>query len=373
MLEWKTVTTAPTTTIIDAMKIIESKAMQIVLVTDMHGKLLGTVTDGDIRRGILKGISLNEPVTLIMKKNPITAHCDQSLEVIFRMMRELGIKQIPVVDGDGRIVRLELLDKIIKTSTKDNLVVIMAGGLGTRLKPLTDSCPKPMVSVGGKPVLETIINSFIDQGFNNFVIALNHMAESIQGYFGDGSKWNANIDYLIEDKRLGTAGALSLLSSRTDKSILVMNGDLLTKVNFIHLLDFHREQRATATMCVREYSVQIPYGVVDFNENHLNKIEEKPVQTYFVNAGIYVLEPEVLYLIPQNQYYDMTTIFEKLIANKMATTVFPIREYWIDIGHHQDYEKANSEYTDIFHPVELADDIKLQCRGTNTEKSIARS
>ncbi len=347
-MDWANACVKPQSSILETLKLIDSSAMQIALVIDDEGKLLGTATDGDIRRGILQGITLEQPVGLVMKKDPITAKVCQSREVIFRMMRELSIKQMPVVDENMRVVSLELIDALIRSSAKDNLVVIMAGGLGTRLKPLTDNCPKPMVNVGGKPVIETILNSFIDQGFHNFVIALNHMADHIKGYFGNGSRWNANIDYLLEDKRLGTAGALSLLSEKTDKTLLVMNGDLLTKVNFIQLLDFHNEHKSAATMCVREYSIQIPYGVVGFSSYYLNKIEEKPVQNYFVNAGIYALEPETLFMIPQDCYYDMTTMFERMIKNKMTTTVFPIREYWIDIGHQRDYERANLEYAEVF-------------------------
>lgn len=263
-------------------------------------------------------------------------------------MKEKAIKQVPVIDGNGYVIKLELIDELLKETTLDNWVVLMAGGLGTRLQPLTEDCPKPMVQVGGKPVLETILVNFIDQGFNKFFIAVNHFASQIQKYFGDGSYWGAEIEYLTEDKKMGTAGALSMLPEKPAKPVLVMNGDLLTKVNFEQLLDFHSQHEADATMCVREYSFQIPYGVIKIEENCIKEIDEKPVQQFFVNAGIYVLEPEALELIPEQQYFDMTTLFEQLIANNMKSAVFPIREYWIDIGYHGDYERANHDYGEVF-------------------------
>lgn len=348
MKDWESVLISPSTTIIDAIKIIDTSAMQIALVVDDQKRLLGTVTDGDIRRGILKGIKLEQQVTSVMKEDPLTVGPEQNRDAILKIMKEKAIKQVPVIDGNGYVIKLELIDELLKETTLDNWVVLMAGGLGTRLQPLTEDCPKPMVQVGGKPVLETILVNFIDQGFNKFFIAVNHFASQIQKYFGDGSYWGAEIEYLTEDKKMGTAGALSMLPEKPAKPVLVMNGDLLTKVNFEQLLDFHSQHEADATMCVREYSFQIPYGVIKIEENCIKEIDEKPVQQFFVNAGIYVLEPEALELIPEQQYFDMTTLFEQLIANNMKSAVFPIREYWIDIGYHGDYERANHDYGEVF-------------------------
>ena len=348
MKAWESVLISPSTTIIDAIKIIDSSAMQIVLVVDEQRRLLGTVTDGDIRRGILKGVTLDQPVTSVMKEDPLTASPEQKREAILKIMKEKAVKQIPVVDVNRRVVKLELIDDLLEATTLDNWVILMAGGLGTRLQPLTEDCPKPMVQIGDKPVLETILVNFIEQGFNKFFIAVNHLSKQIHDHFGDGSHWGVKIEYLTESKKMGTAGALSMLPEKSSKPIFVMNGDLLTKVNFKQLLDFHSQHEAAATMCVREYSFQIPYGVIRIEENRIKEIDEKPVQQFFVNAGIYVLEPETLDLLPDQQYFDMTTLFENVIAKNMRTAVFPIREYWIDIGYHGDYEKANSDYGEVF-------------------------
>jgi len=283
-----------------------------------------------------------------MKSNPIVVHEGTSRADILKIMKDKVVSQLPVINNQGSLVGLELLSELIKDEAIDNWVVLMAGGLGSRLKPLTDDCPKPMVKVGGKPVLETILESFIEQGFHKFYFSVNHLKEHITGYFGDGSKWGATIKYLAENEKMGTAGALSLLPDIPTQPVIVMNGDLLTKLNYKQLLNYHREHDALATMCVREYSFQIPYGVVRLDESSIIDIDEKPTQSFFVNAGVYVLEPEILRLVPKNKHFDMTTLFEKIIEDGMKTTVFPIREYWIDIGYHEDFARANSEYGEVF-------------------------
>jgi len=339
---------APVASIREAIRILDKSAMQIVLVVGKSNRLLGTVTDGDIRRGILKGMSLDEPVHRIMNQEPTVASIEESREIILAAMHRTRLRHIPLIDANRCVKGLELLDELIQSHNRENRVVLMAGGLGSRLHPLTDECPKPMLKVGNKPLLETILENFIEYGFCRFYISVNYMADIVKSHFGDGSNWGVDIDYLHEDQRLGTAGALSLLPEKPTESLLVMNGDLLTKVNFKQLLDFHSEHRACATMCVREYDFQVPYGVVKIDDHRIVSIDEKPVQRFFVNAGIYVLEPEALDLISQNTYFDMPTLFEKLIGLKKETTVFPIREYWLDIGHLADYNRANGEYQDIF-------------------------
>ena len=215
--------------------------------------------------------------------------------------------------------------------------------------PLTDQCPKPLLKVGQRPLLETIILNFINYGFHNFYVSVNYKADMIKQYFGDGSRWNVSINYIEEPERMGTAGSLSLLPKKSIKEpLIIMNGDLLTKANFRHLLDFHLQHKAEATMCVREYSLQIPYGVVTSDRHRLTAINEKPTHRFFVNAGIYVLQPEVLNQIPRNQYMDMPSLFDLLIKNQQETAVFPIREYWLDIGRISDFEQANNEYISEF-------------------------
>jgi dTDP-glucose pyrophosphorylase len=348
MKHWQDTLVSPDTSIHDTIQAIDRSAMQIALVVDAGRKLLGTVTDGDIRRAILKGFSLSEAVARVMNPHPQVLPWESDAEQILRAMKKSGRHRIPLVDNDGQVRSLALLEEYIQPSERPNRVILMAGGLGTRLRPLTDTCPKPLLKVGDKPVLQTILENFRDQGFIHFYLSVNYKAEMIRDYFADGSAFGVNIHYLHENQRMGTAGALTLLPDSPRDPVIVMNGDLLTKVDFRHLLDFHREHRAAATMCVREYDFQVPYGVVNIEHHRIVGIQEKPVQRFFVNAGIYVLEPEALGLIPGRQYFDMPSLFEKLLEQGKETVVFPIREYWIDIGQMADLERANSEFPETF-------------------------
>ena len=348
MKDWRKVLVSSDITIRETIRVIDSGALKIALVVNDGNRLIGTVTDGDIRRGILRGCSLEDRVAEVMNATPTIAIQNEGREKILMLMRQKQVFQIPIVDGDGSLVGLEVLENILETPRHDNWVVLMAGGLGTRLKPLTDEIPKPLLKVGGKPILETILENFLEYGFTRFYISVNYRAELIEEYFGNGSRWGAEIQYLREDRKLGTAGALGLLPARPAAPVLVMNGDLLTKVNFQQLLDFHLEHRAQGTMCVREYDFQVPYGVVKLDKHRIYSIEEKPVQRFFVNAGIYVLEPDVLDLIPKNAYFDMPTLFEKLVEQQKETAVFPIREYWLDIGRIDDFERAKGEFGEVF-------------------------
>ena len=224
----------------------------------------------------------------------------------------------------------------------------MVGGLGTRLRPLTQDTPKPMLKVGNKPILQTIVERFAEYGFVNITMCVNFNASIIRDYFSDGKEFGVNIDYVLEEKRMGTAGALSLLKERPSEPFFVMNGDLLTNVNFEHIFNYHILNKATATMCVREYDYEVPYGVVKMNDNKIIEIAEKPVQKFFVSAGIYMLSPEILDLIPKNEFYDMPALFEKLIKLSKNVISFPIREYWLDIGRMEEYQRANEEYKEVF-------------------------
>ncbi|RNB53841.1 CBS domain-containing protein [Brevibacillus gelatini] len=349
MMDWRDLLVSPHTPIRHTLEIIDKSARQIALVVDENNKLLGTVTDGDIRRGLLKGLTLQDSTSLIMNSFPTVASPYDTRENILALMKIKKIHQVPIVDEDGFIVHVEVLNDLLRPVKKDNWVVLMAGGLGTRLHPLTYDCPKPLLKVGNKPLLETILQSFIDQGFHRFYLSVKYKAEMIQQHFGDGSKWGVTIRYLEEQESLGTAGALSLLPEKPSDPFFVMNGDLLTKVNFEQLLDFHKTYQAQATMCVREYDYQVPYGVVRLDKHRLISIEEKPTQRYFVNAGIYVLNPAVLEYIPQNQFFDMPSLFEHVMKDSQQQAIaFPIREYWLDIGRMADFEKANLEFAEVF-------------------------
>jgi len=338
----------PETPIREAIRVLDQNAKQILLVVDGENRLMGTVTDGDIRRGILKGISLDEHTSRIMGSSPTVAYVGDDRQSILAMMRKKKLHHIPVVNEQNQVAGIEFLEELIQPHLKENWVVLMAGGLGSRLRPLTNDCPKPMLKVGNKPLLETILENFIEYGFRHFYISVNYMADMVKDYFGDGARWGVEIRYLEEDQKLGTAGALSLLPSKPQAPLLVMNGDVLTKVNFRQLLDFHATHESMATMCVREYDFQVPYGVVRIEKDRITGIDEKPVQRFFVNAGIYVLAPEALQAIPAGQFFDMPTLFETLIAKGEETVVFPIREYWLDIGQLADYDRANGEFMQVF-------------------------
>jgi len=335
-------------TIKQALGIIDKSSKQILLVIDENEKLIGTLNDGDIRRGLLGGISLEDEIEKIYFKNPTVASINDTKESIIRLAASKKIHQIPLVDSDGKLVGLDILDELIGKKKKPNKVVLMVGGLGTRLRPLTENTPKPMLMVGHKPILQTIVEKFAEYGFVDIVMCVNYKSNIIQEYFGDGSLFGVNIEYIFEEKRMGTAGALSLLKEIPSEPFFVMNGDLLTNVNFEHLFHYHLSNNAMATMCVREYDFQVPYGVVNIENGKIMSIKEKPVQKFFVSAGIYMLNPEVVKHVSKDTFYDMPTLFEKLIEQNYNTLSFPIREYWMDIGRIEEYERANNEYGDVF-------------------------
>ncbi|MBJ6359981.1 nucleotidyltransferase family protein [Paenibacillus sp. GCM10012307] len=338
----------PYATIREAIAVIEKESAQIALVAGPDCRLLGTVTDGDVRRGILDGLSLEQPVERVMNAKPSTIVRGTPWKTAYDLMLGKGLRRIPVLSPDGIIAGMEALEDYLKPHPRENSIVIMAGGLGSRLAPLTKDCPKPLLKVGSKPLLETILESLIAYSFRKFYFSVNYKADMIESYFGDGSRWGVRIEYLREEEPLGTAGALSLLPSIPEQPLIVINGDLLTSLNFAHLLHYHQEHAGLATMCIREYAYSIPYGVVDTDQHRFLGIREKPVHRTFVNAGIYVLEPRILAAIPRSTYTDMTALFEQLAAHDEKLAVFPVQEYWLDIGKMDDYERANREYGEVF-------------------------
>jgi len=347
MIDLQEIIVQPNTSIKRVLEIIDKSSKQIVLVVDKNKKLIGTVNDGDVRRGLLKGVSLEDTVKNIYHRNPTVANVNDSKKNILRLATSKKLHQIPLIDSNGQLVGLDILDELIDSNNKKNKVVIMVGGLGTRLRPLTEKTPKAMLHVGKKPILQTIIEKFSNYGFNEVILSVNYKSHIIQDFFGDGSKFGVKIDYILEEKRMGTAGALSLLKEKMAGPFIVMNGDLLTNVNFEHLLDFHTANNAVATMCVREYDFQVPYGVVNVENGIIKAIEEKPIHKFFVSAGIYMLDSQCIDLIPKGDYYDMPTLFEQIIRQGEKTVSFPLREYWLDIGRIEEYEKANNEYHEV--------------------------
>lgn len=344
MTNWKAAVVLPEATIHEAIVCLDQAALQIVLVCDVQGRLLGTLTDGDVRRAILAGTSMTEPVTGIMQKEPVTTSTGASRETVVRLMQSRDVRRLPVLDSGSRVVGLELIERLVELGAHPNTVVLMVGGLGTRLRPKTETVPKPMLEVGGKPMLQRIVENFRGYGFRNFVMAVNYRGEMIEEFFGSGTRFGVQIEYVREDKRLGTAGALALLQSRPEAPFFVMNGDVLTECNFEMMLDFHAAEGAQLTMAVREYDFQVPFGVVNMADRAITSIDEKPVQSFFVNAGIYVLDPAVLAHIPADEATDMPAVVQRLIAAGASTRAFPLREAWIDVGRDEDYQRADSRY-----------------------------
>ncbi len=339
---------APGATVAQALETINRSEGKIALVVDADRRLLGVVTDGDFRRGLLRGVGLDQTVDKVMNPKPVVARQGEDRQRLLALMRREQYRQIPLVDQSGRLVGLETLLELLQIEERDNWVVILAGGRGVRLKPLTHAVPKPMLEIGSKPILEIMLDNLVEQGFRRFFFAVNYMAESIRTHFGDGSRFHVQIDYLAEDEPLGTAGALTLLPDRPTRPVVVMNGDILTKTDFRALLDFHGRNRAMATMCVREFLFQVPFGVVTVDQHRIVDIREKPEERFLVNAGIYALEPAAIDLIPKGRAYDMPRLFDALLAQRQEAIVFPLREYWLDIGRLDDFIRANDEYAREF-------------------------
>jgi len=335
------------TTIQKALKIISNAGFQVALVVDNKDNFLGTLTDGDIRNGFLKGLNINSTIETIFSKKSIIAKKDWSREKLLKLAISNKIHQIPVVDDNKKVIGIHILDELIEPKIKSNKIVIMAGGMGLRLRPLTKNIPKPMLKVGNKPILQNIIENFKKNGFKNFTICVNYKSKIIKDYFGDGKKFDVKINYIQEKKRMGTAGALSLLKKKFTMPLFLMNGDLLTNLDFAKIIDFHNEHNAKATMCVAEYNFTSPYGEVMMDNENIISINEKPNHKFFVNAGIYLLDPQCLNLVPK-KYCDIPSLFTKIISKEYKTVSFPLGEYWLDIGRMNDFKKANQEYDLIF-------------------------
>ncbi|MGI2201453.1 nucleotidyltransferase family protein [Shewanella baltica] len=339
--DWKNVQITPSATILEALEVINREALQIALVINEDHHLIGVVTDGDIRRALLRNLSLTDSIATVMNTNPTVAQIGTHRKQLIDLMESKGILAVPLVD-DGKLVGLESLQNVANKNRYLNPVFIMAGGFGTRLRPLTDNCPKPMLKVGDKPILETVINSFIKSGFSNFYISTHYMPEVIKQYFGDGSKLGVKISYVYEETPLGTGGALGLLPDDMVRGLplIMINGDVLTNVDFQRLLSYHIESDADATMCVREYDFQIPYGVIEGDGSRITSMVEKPIHRFFVNAGIYVVSPRVLSSVNKNQKIDMPTLLEMHMVERQKVLMFPILEYWLDIGRMEDFNRA---------------------------------
>ncbi|MCL2918341.1 nucleotidyltransferase family protein [Shewanella litorisediminis] len=341
---WKNVLIKSDDSIRNALEIINREALRVALVVDKEQNLVGVVTDGDIRRGLLNNLCLSDGIAMVMNTNPTTAQSGTPKQDLVELMQRKGIISVPLLKN-GKIVGLETLQSALTRPTYPNPVLIMAGGFGSRLKPLTDDCPKPMLKIGQRPILETLIMQMVKCGFEHFYVSTHYMPEKIHSHFGDGKNFGANITYVHEDVPLGTGGALGLVKDKLqdDLPLIVINGDVLTTVNFERLLEFHLINQADATMCVREYEYQVPYGVITTKGKKISGMVEKPVQHFFVNAGIYVVSPAVYKSVEPNSHIDMPALLEKHMHARDRVYTFPIHEYWLDIGRMDEFNKAQSD------------------------------
>ncbi len=327
-------------TIKDVLKNLNKSGVRITLIVNEKKEFQGTISDGDIRRALIGGAELNSSIQKIINKNPQTASPKINSEIVLDQMLKNKIQQIPVVNENKKIIGLYLWDEVMLQKKIPNTMIIMAGGRGTRLGKYTKNCPKPLLPVNGKPMLERIIERAKLQGFESFLISINYLGNMIKDYFSNGKKWDVKIDYIYEDRPLGTGGALKLISPKPKLPIVVTNCDIIIDLNYGELLDFHNNNKAVATMVVRNHEFENPYGVVRTKGFDIIDFKEKPVLKSYINAGVYVLEPSTIHIIKKNEKLDMPNIFERLKEKKLKTIVYPIHESWMDIGLPEDYLKV---------------------------------
>ena len=338
--QWRATLVPMGATIQQAIHSLEASSMQIVLAVSEGNKLFGTLTDGDIRRAFLRGLKLESSIEEVVHRNPLVVPPEIGRELVLQIMKINMIHQLPIVDQQGRVVGLHVWDNVIAPATIENMMLIMAGGKGTRLRPHTENCPKPMLEVGGKPMLQHIIEKARLDGFQNFVISLNYLGHMVEEHFGDGGNYGVRISYLREDEPLGTAGCLSLFPEIPEMPFIVTNGDVLTDIHYNEFLYFHRRHEASATMAVRQHEIQNQFGVVRTKGIEIESFEEKPIYRSHVNAGIYVLDPHALNYLEHQQYCDMPTLFERVKQNAGRIIVYPMHEPWLDVGRPEDLASA---------------------------------
>lgn len=333
----------------EAIARIDANGKGIALVVTADRTLIGTLTDGDIRRAILNGINLDEPIRFLVDRlrgsgaRPVTAPVGTSNHDLLAMMNTLELRHVPLLDREGHVCDIALLSDLAKTFEAPARAMIMAGGFGTRLHPLTEDVPKPMLPIGNRPILEKLINQLSQAGIRRVNVATHFKAEAISDHFGDGSDFNVQIDYVNEDEPLGTAGALSLINT-SPEPLLVINGDIVTELDFRTLAEFHRDNRADMTVAVHPYEARVPYGLVETKGVDVVAVTEKPIVRGFVLAGIYLLNQDVCQLVPAGQPYAMTDLIDRLLAEGRHVVSFPLREYWIDVGAREDYQRAVSDH-----------------------------
>ena len=347
MTAWEKALIGPQATFRDALKSIDATGKGMTLIVDADRRLLGVLSDGDLRRALIRGAGLEDAAITGANREPLCIDQGQDRAAILLMLRAHSLRQLPVLDADRRVVGLSTISDFLNIPVRSNPVVIMAGGKGERLAELTRETPKPMLKVGPRPILDTIVGNLAGQGFRQFWLAVNYKADQIEGHFGDGAALGLDVRYLREEKPLGTCGALALMPPPRDPFV-VTNGDVLTKIDYGHVLDSHVEAGADATVVVRDYQMQVPFGVVSADEGRILRIDEKPMQSYTISAGAYVLSPTALDLIPRDAYHDMPTLIADMIARGMRVRQQPAEGYWMDIGRPPDYAQANADFGSVF-------------------------
>ena len=340
-VEWKDSRITLNATIKDAIKSLNESGTQIILVVDTNEKFLGTISDGDLRRGFISGLNLTTEISTVYNPTPITASSNDSESEILRLMNIHGVRQIPVVGANGNIEKLCLLNQYAKPQSIDNALVIMAGGKGTRLLPYTENTPKPMLEISGKPIIQHIIENATKQGITNFFVSIHHLGSVIRKFLGDGAQFGARITYIEENQPLGTAGALTLMEVSDKQPFLVVNGDVVSSIDYKTLLEFHKQQNAMGTMATKLYEWQHPFGVVQTSRFEITEYQEKPLMQSLINAGIYVLDPSALKLMVRDEYCDMPELFTAIRNADQKTVAFPLYEGWIDVGRIDDFRMAN--------------------------------
>lgn len=340
---WRSTLLQPSATMQDAIRCLDETGMQIAMVVSANDVLVGTVTDGDIRRGLLRNIAMSAPVESIVHRDPMVVPPQWGRDMVLQLMQANKIHQLPIVDERRRVVGLHVWAELLVPSSRPNVMVVMAGGRGTRLMPHTMDCPKPMLPVGDKPMLEHILERARADGFRKFMFAVHYLGHMIEEYFGNGQRWDVSIEYLREEAPLGTAGALGLIRTRPDQSFIVTNGDVLTDIRYGELLDFHDRQGAAATMTVRVHEWQHPFGVVRISGVNIVGFEEKPVSRSHINAGIYVLDPDALACLEPNEHCHMPALFTRLQEKGARTIVYPMHEPWLDVGQPSDLARARGQ------------------------------
>jgi dTDP-glucose pyrophosphorylase/CBS domain-containing protein len=340
---WRKAEIALTSSLQDAARNLSASSLRICLVVDVAGKLVGTISDGDIRRGLLRGLQLSSSVAEITNRSPLVVPFGIGPDTVRRMMSANNIYQIPEIGPHGEVIDLHLWDHLVSERSTEAVMVVMAGGKGTRLRPYTDNCPKPMLLVKGKPMMAHIVDQARLEGFSKVVVSINYLGHLVEEYFGNGRRFGVDIEYIREAKALGTAGALSLMTKTPDSPFVVTNGDVITDIRYGDIIDFHKRHDAVATMAVRLHEWQHPFGVVELNGLEISGFEEKPIARSHINAGVYVLSPGCLSLLEKNEQCDMPELFERVRRGGGRVVAFPMHEPWLDVGRPQDLSIVNNE------------------------------